>query len=433
MFFSKKQANQEKKHVDFFSAKGSNFRSSSTEVQKKIDFIKLGASHSDCLKQFKPVVLPQLDKIVDKFYSEVLQIPTLEAIIKRHSSVDRLRTTFKKYVEELLAADINEGYIKSKQYIGKVHDRVELRPEWFMGAYHILRKSLIPIIVEEFQHQPQVLSDTLIALDAITTFDNTLMIEEYIASYTSQMLEIEQVKEIQMKLQEDSQNLAAAAEQTTASANEMSTTMMGIREEALEAANFATKVMDLANKGEKQIQSVTDAMKEIESDFTEMQKNVAGLNESSEQIAKIIDTISQIASQTNLLALNASIEAARAGEHGRGFAVVAEEVRKLAEDTDQALKDIADKIKKSRTDTNEVLSAMGRASNSVGEGAETTSETIQGFRNIVESVQSSLEITKGVANGIDVNASIAEQIKDASENVAVLAEGLANLAGELSK
>jgi len=402
------------------------------DTQQKINYIKLTNFQTDSLKQLSPIVEARIDSITNAFYDEIMQVVELRAIVDKHSSVAKLKQTFKKYILSLHNSSIDDQYIKSRQTIGQVHDRVKLRPEWFMGAYHILRKTLIPLIVEEYQHEPQIMSDMLIALDNKTTFDNVLMIEEYIKSFTSQMLEIEQVKQIQFQLQNDSQNLAAAAEETTASSNEMSSTMSNIRNEALEATSYAKHVMELAQIGGNQIKAVTEAMKEIEEDFKDMQINVSGLNDSSSQIAKIIDTISQIASQTNLLALNASIEAARAGEHGRGFAVVAEEVRKLAEDTDRALKDIAEKIKISRKDTNEVLVAMGKTSNSVNDGTVLTEQTIEGFNKIIDSVQSNLKITESVANGIDINTSIAQQIRQASENVAMLAEGLANLAGELS-
>ncbi|OEH84750.1 hypothetical protein BHU72_07915 [Desulfuribacillus stibiiarsenatis] len=432
-FFSKKQQPKAKIKIVNFPTTGTLYRISDQTVQTKISFMKLSNLQTEKMGNMKALLNVHADYIVNAFYDEILQVPELKQIIQKNSNVDKLRKTFKWYLNSIAEDSINDKYVKERQKVGQVHDHVNLKPEWFMGAYHILRKNIIPLIVDEYQHDPQTLSDSIIALDNITSFDNILMIEEYIKSFTSQMLEIDQVKQIQFQLQNDSQNLAAAAEQTTASANEMSHTMTNIRQEALEAASFTNKVMELAKKGGEQIKAVTEAMKEIEEDFGDMQKNVSGLNESSEQIAKIIDTISQIASQTNLLALNASIEAARAGEHGRGFAVVAEEVRKLAEDTDKALKDIAIKIQKSRKDTTEVLVAMGRASKSVNEGTDITEQTIEGFKSIIDSVKSSLEITERVADGIDYNANIAQQIKDASENVAMLAEGLAGLAGELSR
>ena len=85
---------------------------------------------------------------------------------------------------------------------------------------------------------------------------------------------------------------------------------------------------------------------------------MATLGDRSQEVGQIVDTISGIAGQTNLLALNAAIEAARAGEQGRGFAVVAEEVRKLAEQSQEAAKHIADLISHIQADTEDAVQAM---------------------------------------------------------------------------
>lgn len=431
-FFSKKIEVKRTLRIDD-SIQGHVYKVSNSDVQQKINFIKLTNKQSEILRGLGDIVKDNIDTITSKFYDEIMLVPELRGIVNKNSSVERLKKTFSHYIIVIFNNDVDDSYVRSRQIIGKVHDDINLRPEWFMGAYHILRRTLIPYIMNEHGSDTQKMYEMIVALDNKTTFDNVLMIEEYIKSFTSQMLEIEEVREIQMKLQNDSQNLAAAAQETTASSNEMANSMTNISQEAIEASKYANQVMELAESGGVQIRAVTNAMREIEEDFKGMHVNVSGLNKSSEEISKIIDTISKIASQTNLLALNASIEAARAGEHGRGFAVVAEEVRKLAEDTDRALGDIAEKIKSSAENTDEVLAAMESTTASVNEGAKLIETTIEGFAKIIEAVKVNLEITENVARDVDSNSRIAEQIKDASENVAVLAEGLASLANELSQ
>ncbi len=431
--FSKKEIKEIRKPLVVDMHPGVPITVEDEKVQQKVNYIHLSDKQLQTINDLNLILESQIPEMVENFYADILKVDVLRNIIDKNSTVEKLKGTLPQYLRKMMLANVDTEYIKGRQKIGQVHDKIKLHPEWFMGAYHILRKHMIPVIIEAYRNNPEKLADALIAIDALTSFDNILMIEEYIKSYTSQMLEIEEVKEIQTQLQNDSQNLAAAAQQTTASANEMSSMMSAIRRESLSAADFAQQVKEYAENGGKQIQSVTGAMRDIEKDFDVMKENVTSLNESSESIAKIIDTISQIADQTNLLALNASIEAARAGEQGRGFAVVAEEVRKLAEGTDNALKDIAEKIQVSRQDTQGVFQGMERAGSSVNDGLEITIKTLEGFQQIITAVQSNLEITKKVADDVDFNASIANQIKEASENVAILAEGLASLAGELSR
>jgi len=431
--FSKKEIKEIRKPLVVDMHPGVPITVEDEKVQQKVNYIHLSDKQLQTINDLNLILESQIPEMVENFYADILKVDVLRNIIDKNSTVEKLKGTLTQYLRKMMLANVDTEYIKGRQKIGQVHDKIKLHPEWFMGAYHILRKHMIPVIIEAYRNNPEKLADALIAIDSLTSFDNILMIEEYIKSYTSQMLEIEEVKEIQTQLQNDSQNLAAAAQQTTASANEMSSMMSAIRRESLSAADFAQQVKEYAENGGKQIQSVTGAMRDIEKDFDVMKENVTSLNESSESIAKIIDTISQIADQTNLLALNASIEAARAGEQGRGFAVVAEEVRKLAEGTDNALKDIAEKIQVSRQDTQGVFQGMERAGSSVNDGLEITIKTLEGFQQIITAVQSNLEITKKVADDVDFNASIANQIKEASENVAILAEGLASLAGELSR
>lgn len=169
---------------------------------------------------------------------------------------------------------------------------------------------------------------------------------------------------------------AAVAEQISASIQQAASTT---QEVALQSAQAAAKATD----GSQSVNKAISQMAQIEQTVNSSAEVVAELGERSKEIGQIVDTISGIAGQTNLLALNAAIEAARAGEQGRGFAVVADEVRKLAEQSQEAAKQIADLIGSIQGDTDKAVVAMNDGTREVKVGAEVVNAAGQAFTEIV--------------------------------------------------
>lgn len=141
-----------------------------------------------------------------------------------------------------------------------------------------------------------------------------------------------------------------------------------------------------AEGGNKIIEKVVAQMGNIENSVGISAQVVGSLGERSKEIGQIVDTISSIAGQTNLLALNAAIEAARAGEQGKGFAVVAEEVRKLAEQSQEAAKSIAGLIAKIQEDTQNAVLAMQNGTREVQAGGEVAAEAGSAFKEIAQMI-----------------------------------------------
>ncbi len=161
--------------------------------------------------------------------------------------------------------------------------------------------------------------------------------------------------------------------------------------ESIEASDRAKELAESANnysaEGREAVENTIAGMKNINQKVDEIVSVVDKLGESSEEIGKIIEVISDIADQTNLLALNAAIEAARAGEHGRGFAVVAEEVRKLAERSQQAAGEIGNLIRGIQQEVQNAVTASDEGKQEVEKGLELTKKTGDAFSLINESVQ----------------------------------------------
>ena len=145
---------------------------------------------------------------------------------------------------------------------------------------------------------------------------------------------------------------------------------------------------------------------------------IQALGANSNQIGEIIAVIDDIADQTNLLALNAAIEAARAGEQGRGFAVVADEVRKLAERTTKATKEIAAMIKSIQSDTSGAVASMESGTGEVERGVEMTRKAGEALKEIVNNVQHVSDMIGQIATAAEEQSAAAEQISTSIETIA---------------
>ncbi|CVK20843.1 methyl-accepting chemotaxis protein [Sporomusa sphaeroides] len=166
----------------------------------------------------------------------------------------------------------------------------------------------------------------------------------------------------------------------------MSTSIKQVDDNITVVASQSNQVVEKANDSRILVSKAANQMEQIENTVNNSAKVVSKLGERSREIGQIVDTITGIAGQTNLLALNAAIEAARAGERGRGFTVVAEEVRKLAEQSQAATKQIATLINEIQADTNEAVAAMDNGTQEVKLGVELLNASGKSFQEIAEMI-----------------------------------------------
>ena len=230
----------------------------------------------------------------------------------------------------------------------------------------------------------------------------------------------EQVAETSQTISEGATEQASAIEELTASLGE-------VNEKVQNSVKHAKETNVITSELGVQIEESNEKM-------NEMVKAMEEIDNSSRNIREIINTIASISEQTNLLALNAAIEAARAGESGKGFAVVAEEVRKLAEESSQAVKDTAELIESSIKSVEKGKIIADTTAVSLKEAVKKTEEAVKLVDNIsnISEVQavSINQINGGIDQIADVvqsNSAIAEESAAASEELSAQADTLESM------
>ena len=291
--------------------------------------------------------------------------------------------------------------------------------------------------------------------DTVTSSSATLSSTAEQSAHATQSV-AESISKVAGAAQEQMHSLAETKQQVDSFIDgiEQTTDLVGKVTNAIKRTNAR------AEQGGKTVAKTVERMIGLADTVDTTSKAVAKLGERSKEIGNIVEVIAGISAQTNLLALNAAIEAARAGEHGRGFAVVAEEVRKLAEGSQQATQQIASVIDTIQTETEQAVTAMEGGRTEAEQGREDVKRTGEGFSEIqgmIQNVQksadsmletmrnlnaSSVKIANATARIHDSAAKVAQEAENVSaateeqaagmEEISASSRGLSDMARELN-
>ncbi len=219
------------------------------------------------------------------------------------------------------------------------------------------------------------------------------------------------------ELASGSQEQSAQTSEIATAVEEMSKTVLENSKNTSFAAELARNAGKKAFEGGEVVKKAIKGMEEIADVVSNSAETVFTLGSNSNKIGEIIQVIDDIADQTNLLALNAAIEAARAGEQGRGFAVVADEVRKLAERTTKATKEIADMIKQIQLVTSDAVKSMQKGKEKVEDGKLLVNQTGNVLKEIISESQKVSDIITQVAAAVEEESASTEQVSKNLESI----------------
>lgn len=206
--------------------------------------------------------------------------------------------------------------------------------------------------------------------------------------------------------------------QATATAmEEMNATVLEVARNASSASQQGQDAKDKALNGADVVNQSVDAINSIQQQASELKSNMGELDERAQDIGNIMGVITDIADQTNLLALNAAIEAARAGEAGRGFAVVADEVRKLAEKTMTATKEVGDSIEAMQRAADRNVSAMEKAVGDLGHATDLSNSSGSVLNEIVSVTEHSADQIQSIATAAEQQSAASEEINQSIDEI----------------
>ena len=234
---------------------------------------------------------------------------------------------------------------------------------------------------------------------------------------------------------------------TSSAVEELTVSMKLVSKNAEASAEAARRALDAAGQGNRAVRDTGEGMQRIRASVQATAKKIKSLGGRSLEISEIINVINDLTEQTNLLALNAAIEAARAGEAGRGFAVVADEVRRLAEHSRTATKDMAALIKAFQAETNEAVVVMeegakemevgARLADQAGKALETISSVVRQSAELVQEVslasKQQVRGTEGVANAMQILSNITRQTSQGARQTARTVEHMVKLSEQLNE